>query len=465
MNQWHSLRARLVLWTVALEAILLFILAVVLVFVLQDLQNRQLNETLRLSAAQLNAVIDVSGGQFALDPVDVAALHSQGMLVWVLTPDGKTVKTIGEAANLPVPTALPSFDQFADLTLTNGVPMRLLVVHFQEAGQPLGVLVLALSLHANQVFTRQILLSLGIAIPVVLLLSTVGGFFLAGRALTPVTTITATARQISAADLSQRLQLALPDDEIGQLAHTFNAMLDRLERAFQRERQLTADVSHELRTPLAMLKTQLSLGRSRPRNQKTLLAMMADMEGDVDRMTRLIEQMLMLAWVEQRQLPVFTSVSLADLLTDLVAQLNILAEQQAVKLSLHLPTQTKLQVEGDDECLRQVFANLLENAIRYTAAGGQVTVQAESQSAQVVIIVADTGIGISPEHLSHLFERFYRVDSARTRDTGGFGLGLAIAQGIVQMHHGYIAVRSTPKHGTTFAVTLPVQQRCSSVHT
>ncbi|CAN5731700.1 ATP-binding protein [soil metagenome] len=458
MKCWHSLRARLVLWTVTLEALLLLILAVVLVIVLQDLQNRQLNATLRLSADQLNAVIDLNGDQFILDPADIVALRSQGVLAWVLTPEGKTVKTVGEAATLPVPTALPSFDQFTDLTLSNGMLVRLIVMPFQEEGQTLGVLVLALPLHPNQVLIRQILISLGIAIPVVLLLSTVGGLFLAGRALGPVTTITATARRISAIDLNQRLRLDLPDDEIGQLAHTFNAMLDRLEQAFERERQLTADVSHELRTPLAMIKTQLSLARSRPRDQKTLLAMLADMEGDVDRMTRLIEQMLTLAWVEQHQLPVLPAVSLAGLLTELVAQLNGLAEQRAVQLTLHLPAQTSLSVEGDAECLRQVFANLIENAIRYTQANGQVTVQATCRNHRVTVVVADTGIGIPLEHLTDLFERFYRVDRARTRDTGGFGLGLAIAQAITQMHHGQIDVRSTLSQGTTFTVTLPIQQ-------
>ncbi|MCB0127185.1 MAG: HAMP domain-containing protein, partial [Caldilineaceae bacterium] len=250
MRRLHSLRVRLVLWTVALEAVLLVILAAVLLLVVNQLQQRQINETLRLGATQLNAVIDVQGNDYLVEAGDIAALRREGVLAWVLTADGVVVQTVGDVATLAVPTDLPDFGQFRDATLSDGTAARLLVAHLQENGQEFGVLVLALPLRNAQRIGRLLLWSLALAIPIVLLLSAMGGFFLAGRALAPVSTITATANQISAADLSQRLELDLPYDEIGQLAHTFNAMLARLDRAFQRERQLTADVSHELRTPL-----------------------------------------------------------------------------------------------------------------------------------------------------------------------------------------------------------------------
>ncbi len=250
-----------------------------------------------------------------------------------------------------------------------------------EGTRNLGTLILAIPLRDSQTIMRQILLGLAIAIPVVLGLSAVGGLFLAGRALQPVAAITHTAQQINAADLSQRLDLDLPDDEIGELAHTFNEMLARLERAFQRERQLTSDVSHELRTPLGMLKTQLSLARSRPREADALLEMMAAMEGDVDRMTRLIEQMLTLARVEQRGLTDFAPVALDSLLREVVAQLQPNAVASKVDLQLEIPPQVDLTVPGDAERLRQVFTNLVENGLKYTPAGGQVTVNCFSSLA------------------------------------------------------------------------------------
>ncbi|MCB0184528.1 MAG: HAMP domain-containing protein, partial [Caldilineaceae bacterium] len=365
MRRLHSLRVRLVLWTVALEAVLLVILAAVLLLVVNQLQQRQINETLRLGATQLNAVIDVQGNDYLVEAGDIAALRREGVLAWVLTADGVVVQTVGDVATLAVPTDLPDFGQFRDATLSDGTAARLLVAHLQENGQEFGVLVLALPLRNAQRIGRLLLWSLALAIPIVLLLSAMGGFFLAGRALAPVSTITATANQISAADLSQRLELDLPYDEIGQLAHTFNAMLARLDRAFQRERQLTADVSHELRTPLAMLKTQLSLARSRPRDAATLLTMMDEMEGDVDRMARLIEQMLTLTAIEQEQQLALSPVDLAPLLQRLMTQLEPVAAAKSVVLQDNLDPALPLFVMGDQDRLHQLFTNLLDNAIKY----------------------------------------------------------------------------------------------------
>ncbi|MCB0138960.1 MAG: HAMP domain-containing protein, partial [Caldilineaceae bacterium] len=249
MQKLRSLRARLVLWTVALEAVLLLILAAVMLFAVYRLQQRQVNETLRLGVTQLNAVIDVQGGQYLTEAADIAALRREGVIAWVLTPEGQVVKTVGDADEMAVPTTLPDFGEFGDITLPGDIDARVLVAHLQEGGANLGTLVLALPLQRNQLFGRLIWGGLALTIPIVLLLSAAGGYFLAGRALAPIRTITRTARRISADDLSQRLQLDLPDDEIGRLARTFNAMLARLDQAFRRERQLTADVSHELRTP------------------------------------------------------------------------------------------------------------------------------------------------------------------------------------------------------------------------
>lgn len=458
MNHLNNLRVRLVLWTVMLEAVLLLIFAFIFVTALQSSQNQQIDETLRLSAAQMNAVVDVAvsggGSRYEIPAEDTAALRTRGVLVWILAPDGRVGATVGEAAFSPLPRFLPALGDTVDIILANGEPARLLTLPLQEGNRLYGTLVLAVSYRTGQTFIQQVLLSLVIALPVVLSLSAAGGLFLANRALLPVATITATAREISAADLSQRLALNLPDDEIGRLAQTFNGMLERLDHAFQRERQLTSDVSHELRTPLGMLKTQLSLARSRPRTHAELLQMMVAMEGDVDRMTRLVEQMLTLARIEQHGIDTFSPIDVGLLLTEIMENLEPKAQDKSISMSLSIPHTVSLVLDGDQDHLRQVFTNLVENGIKYADVGGKVDVQVRRLYEQLVVTVSNTGPGIHPDDLPHIFERFYRADVSRARSTGGFGLGLAISKAIVEAHQGRITVASNAEGETSFAVVL-----------
>ncbi|MEO8391376.1 MAG: ATP-binding protein [Chloroflexota bacterium] len=461
----NNLRARLVVWTVALEALLLLIFAALLMFVIQQTQNNPIDQALRLSASQLNAVVDIRLGHYVIQDDDKAALNAQGVIAWVLTPDGVVAATVGNVGSTLPLMPLPTPSQMIDAPLPNGEPGRFLVAYLSEDNHNLGTLVLALSLRESRELVQEILLSLVIAIPIVLLLSGAGGLFLANRALSPVAAITKTARQITADDLSHRLDVHLPDDEIGQLATTLNAMFDRLDLAFQRERQLTADVSHELRTPLALLKTQLSLARSRPRESAVLLQMIADMEDDVDRMTRLTEQMLILARIDQPDAVLsLGAVDLKTLLQRVVDSLQEQESEQQIELCLSKFEDSSLAVEGDYERLLQVFLNLLDNAIKYAGTQGRVTVKAEREAQAVSVQISNTGAAIAPEHLLHLFERFYRADSARARATGGFGLGLAIAAAIVKAHHGQIQVTSEASAGTTVTVTLPTSTHLIQNH-
>lgn len=454
-----KLRYQIVIWTVALEAVLLLVFAAVFVAFLKNSQNQQNEQILRLSAAQLNAVVDIQNGKFHVSAAETADIRTRGVMAWVLTPDGLPSLTIGNAENYPLPSNLPKSEQTLDGILSNNEPVRILVAPLSEGNQTLGALVLALPLHASQALLQQTYIGLAIAIPFVILLSALGGLFLARRALQPVSSITQTAQQISAADLSQRLDLDLPDDEIGQLAETFNDMLERLDHAFQRERQFNSDASHELRTPLSFLKTQLSLARSKRRETAALLEMMAEMEDDVDRMTRLVEQMLALARVEQHGVDSFTSIDLVALLTDLASHFAEKAQQNSIKLNIAIPAQVDFSISGDEEHLRQVFINLIENAIKYTPSGGQVNLGAKRNWEKIKITVANSGEPIPAEHLPHLFERFYRIQNSRSRDSGGAGLGLAISRQIVQRHGGDIQVQSEQESGTVFTILLPVTLR------
>lgn len=448
-----NLRTRLVLWTVVVEAVLLLFFAGMILLIIREVQNQEINDDLRLALAQLRAGIEKSGEQYTIETGDRAALVTQGTMAWIFTKNGKLVQTLGDAQTLAAPTPLPANNRFANRSLSNGDTVRLIVTTITQQNQPLR-LILALPLADNQKSLRQMLLAFGIAIPLIILLSSLSGFFLAGRALKPVSDMTHMAQGISALDLSQRLQGDLANDEIGQLARTFNAMLERLEQSFQREQQLTADIAHDLRTPLALLKTQLSLARSRPRTVQALLGMMAEMERDVDRMTRLVEELLTLSRIEQQGLTEKAPFSLDSLLDEMLDRYQPQAQLHQITLSLSKSMKTPVQINGDQERLRQVFSNLLENAIKYTPAQGQIQIETAQLVDQIIVKITDTGIGIAQEHLPYLFERFYRVDSARS--TTGFGLGLAIVQGIVRAHDGTIDVQSELGKGTCFSISLPI---------
>lgn len=457
MKQFSTLRARLVLWTVLLEALLLLALSLALMLILQTIQQQRTSEILQLAASQLNAAVDVRDGEFVIPPDDATALQADGIIAWVLDANGRVAASIGAADRYPLPSPLPSFLQMKDAASPDGDPIRLYRAPLQEGETIFGSMVLAISLHESQVLQARFLVGLLVLIPTILALSAVGGLILANRALTPVTQITHTAQQISAEDLSQRLNLTLPDDEIGDLARTFDAMLDRLERSFQREQQLTADVSHELRTPLGMLKAQLSLARARPRDKDQLLSMMATMEEDVDRLAEVMERTLLLARVEQQGVVTHEPLLLDEVLISVIDRFIPKADEKGVTLTPHWAPQLDWQMEGNGPYLEQVFTNLVQNALDHTPAGGEVIISAKRSWSELVVSIQDSGPGIPPEHAPHLFERYYRVDSARTRATGGLGLGLAIAQTIVQAHGGAITVESASGMGSTFTVTLPVK--------
>ncbi len=452
----NNLRVRLVLWTVALEAISLLLFSVILITFIQRRETGQIEDILRLSAAELNAVVDIQGSQYIVSPQETTDLRTRGVMAWIIALDGQPGFTVGNAEMYPLPNHVPPLEEMRSGELANGTPIYLFNTALTKGSRQLGSMVLAFPLAESRRFVSHILLALGIGIPLILLLSIGGGLFLANRALAPVAVITKTAQRISSADdLSRRLDLNLPDDEISRLAHTFNAMLDRLELAFQHERQFTADASHELRTPLGFLKTQLSLARSRPRNAVVLQKMMADMESDVDRMTHLIEQMLALAQVEQGSAAPCDVVALAQLLQQVVQDFQTRAQTRNITLTLNCPSRIDIRLMGNAEQLQQVFSNLIENGLKYTPEGGEVDIGLGRNRQQITVRVSDSGIGIQPEALSHLFERFYRVDDARARQSGGFGLGLAITRAIVQAHHGRITVTSTPGNGTTFTLQFP----------
>jgi heavy metal sensor kinase len=280
-----------------------------------------------------------------------------------------------------------------------------------------------------------------------------GAYWLAGVALRPVRRVSKAAQHIGASTLDTRLALDGPKDEIKELADTFDAMLERLQHAFEHQGRFVADVAHELRTPLTSLRTNLEVVSTDP--EATLgdyRAMAATQERALTRLEHLVTDLLILATSEQ---PLScNTVSLGPLLEEVLCDLKHAAEARMV--TLQLTGETEVAVQGDGSLLSRVFSNLVENGIYYNKPGGKVTITIDRKDAWVVVIVSDTGIGIAPEKQAHIFERFYREDSSRARHKGGAGLGLSIVSAIVQQHGGRVQVESTPNAGTIFSVLLPV---------
>jgi heavy metal sensor kinase len=317
---------------------------------------------------------------------------------------------------------------------------------------------------------KQLLITLAVLIGLTLIVSLAGGFWLADRAMRPVKMIATRARSIGETDLSQRFDLP-QKDEIGQLAGIFDSMLARLESAFARQRQFTADASHELRTPLTIVNLETTRALAAPRPAKEYQRALQVIQSENELMSQLVNDMLTLARMDARQESLHKEqLDLSDLALDVVERLAPLAARQGIKLETgDLP---EILIRGDRQSLMQMFTNLVENAIKYTAQNGpdkmrNVLIETGTDLSRSMgwVRVTDTGPGIPGEHLDHLFDRFYRVDKSRARREGasgdepsqvGSGLGLAIVEGIAQLHGGSIEVQSEPEKGSVFKITFPL---------
>jgi heavy metal sensor kinase len=324
--------------------------------------------------------------------------------------------------------------------------------------QLIGFLQVGLSVDSNDEALAQLtrLLLLGWAAGVVL--SSLGGAFLARQALRPIDTITHTAIAITNADdLSRRIPAPRAGDEVGRLANTFNRMLERLEKLFRAQQRFTADISHELRTPLTTIRGNVDLMR---RIRVVDDASLDAIQGETDRMTRMVGDLLLLAQADAGLPMRREPVSLDTLMLEVYRQLRVIANGVNVTIG----EEDAVTVVGDPDRLKQLIINLADNAIRYTPPGGQVRLSLKRVDGWAQLCVSDSGPGIPPEHLPHIFERFYRVDKARSRRetgavSGGAGLGLSIAQWIAQSHGGQIDVQSETGKGTRFTVRLPEAPR------
>ena len=485
MKRLKTLRARFAMWTAGLLLLALILYSIFVYASMSRSLTTVVDDTLRSVAAQI--IADSGHGELvSIDDVaqepEYEQLRDRGFSMEAWDLNGRLVESYGPYGGFPTPSAdfYAPFQSGQFMTIEDGEshdPVRIYSVQIVDRNEVLGVLQVAQNLNNIQSTLNLLLITLLIGGPLVAAAAGAGGYFLAGRALAPIKQITETARQVSTQSLSARLNLPASEDEVGRLAATFDSMLTRLDNGFRREQQFTADASHELRTPLSAMQTIIDGTLARRRAPAEYEQALADLAQETKHMRTLTEGLLHLARADATEqtrsvsngvyriqsqaesgveIPAhhpatFEELNLALLLQDVVDSMQSLADEKGLQIVYHVPTEHLLLL-GDGDDLIRLFINLLDNAIKYTT-HGSITVTAQASSEKLLVVtIRDTGIGIAPQHIPHIFSRFYRVDSSRSE--AGSGLGLAIAQSIAEAHGGAISVESEQGKFTTFQVRL-----------
>lgn len=347
---------------------------------------------------------------------------------------------------------------YETFTTEEGARYRVMTRSFYVNDQLVDVLQIGENLEGDDITLAQLLWTRIVYTPLLILLLSGCGWFLAGRALKPLQKITDDIRKITAESLNLRLPVDKKPNELTDLTLSFNETLERLANSFSRIKQFTGDASHELRTPLAILKGETEVALRWAKGEEELRQTLASNLEEIDRMERITQGLLDLAKSESGEFHLsLSSFSLNDLMQDLYIHSKTLGEPKNIQTTLKMLVDHEVFIRGDQMHLHRALLNFVTNAIKYTPDGGEVTLSlALTNEHEARIHVCDNGLGIAAEHLPHIFERFYRVDEARNREIGGTGLGLSIVKAIISAHHGRIRVLSTPGVGSEFIVHLPL---------
>jgi heavy metal sensor kinase len=457
-----SIRAKLTLWYFSLAALVLVAFAVAIYLYFSRGLLNTIDASLRNHAERFAQAV---GHPSALDePSQPGVLILAPQFVSVLNRDGKVTDQIPDSDGHEVPVIKPALEraatewspQFDEVSLSPTEHVRIITWPARDEDGELFFVVVGQSLRDVQRAQKQLILLLAIANPLALLLASLGGLWLASRALSPVDRLTRAAERIGRGNLSERVEEHRSQDEIGRLAGTFNQMIGRLEQAFERERRFTADASHELKTPLAILRGDIEVALRRERTPEEYRRVLQSSLEEIARLTKLTEDLLTLARSDAGESVLeLEQVQLDQLASEARAYIAPLADSAGVALSYEAPP-SPIAVEGDQKRLKQLLVNLLDNAIKYTPAGGSARLALAVEDASAVIEVTDTGRGIPSAALPHIFERFYRQTDPRDSRVTGFGLGLAISKWIVDAHGGTIEVDSQEGRGSRFTVRLPL---------
>lgn len=463
-----SIRARLTLWYTGLLTVTLLLLGGVTYGLMVRSLDRDVDNALRNIAQVLSVQVrkeaaamfptnidDVFRRFFGFSPHDryVQMLDPRGQHDPRLPPRSTQKLPFSPQAQANVRRGLPTFETIDGVV---DYPVRLLTMPVHDnANRLINVVQVGLSLKNSYETRRHFVRILALVFPIALLLAAGGGWLLAHRVLAPVDQMTTAAQRIGAERLAERLEETGTGDELDRLATTLNAMLSRLDDAFRQIRQFSADASHELQTPLTILKGELEVALRSPRSPEAYQHILESALEEIDRIAVLVDGLMLLARADAGVLRMdHQPVELHQLIHEVYGHTKVLADTQSVTLSLG--TLEPVVIQGDYERLRRLLLNLIDNGIKYTPAGGQVTLALRRCDKWVFLDVTDTGIGLFPAEQDRIFQRFYRTDSARNQGASGSGLGLCIAYSIATAHGGTIDLESTPGQGSTFTVRLPL---------
>lgn len=336
-------------------------------------------------------------------------------------------------------------------------PVRIVTFPLMENGRLISILQVGAPLQESTTALNALFYILIFGIPLAVILASGVGWFLAKKALSPVDVVTGLARKIEAGSLNERLDVSGPKDELGRLAKTFNDMIARLELSFKQMKQFTADASHELKTPLTVLKGEMEIALKTEKTVEGFKEVIKSSLEEIDRMSAIVKSLLNLAKLDSRVRLPNDNIKLDWIVEERFNQTMPLAKDKGIDMVM--AKKESVIIMGDKLGIGQLLFNLIYNAIKYTSKDGRIEISLEQSDNWAIIKVIDTGIGIAEEDLPHIFDRFYRVDKARTTGAGGVGLGLSICKEIAEAHGGKIEVESEAGKGSVFKVYLPVKDR------
>ena len=480
---FRSLRFKLTLWYVLILGILLISFSSFLYLTLSRSLYRDVDHKLR-SLAELIASESTSPiSKFGFGNIDQALeatmnLKPIGKFIQVLDESGRIGRTSENLKSVQLPISLNALRNGSKGLVTyetnhslGNTPLRIITYPVKENNQVTKMIQVASSLEDVEDALNTLLIILIVTVPSILMIASLGGQFLANKALKPVDRVTQTARMITSQNLNQRIQTLKVKDEISRLIDTFNEMISRLDQSFRQIKQFTTDASHELKTPLTILKgeVEVALRKKRPLHEYEQI-LESNLE-EIDRMSKIVEDLLLLSKADIGEIRLNREdIHLTRFISGLTEQMKILAQPKNIRIEIS-NHQNEIHVFGDTLRMRELFINLIENGIKYTEAGGSIlitltketdgslsplTPKEKKAATFAKITVADTGIGIAKEDQEKIFNRFFRVDKARSREQGGSGLGLSICKWIVEAHQGEITVESEPGKGSSFIVRLPL---------
>lgn len=445
------IRFKMVLWHLLLTALLLGVSIPILYQMIHTSLYSNLQVQLEASMTQVIAAIELEGpGEVVWDAEHLLSLNTMAVVM------EKNGNPLFGNTNMDWVEQKPFYPGQTRCVDTPDGRWMVLDEEIQSEGQPVAYARVCAALEPLENSLAGIRLGILLAAPAYVAVAIFGSYLIVKKTLKPISFIIATAQSIEGGDLSRRINGVESADEVGELAGTFNEMLERLETAFRREKQFASDASHELRTPVAVISACVEDILEHPENLDPELRRSAEeIHTESRRMNAIITQLLMLTrGYEGRYHLEWEQLDLGDVIESVQEQMEGYAAEAGISLSSQVPA--PIQLFGDQSLLTQMLLNLVENGIKYGKPGGFVQISARQEGAEAVLVVEDNGIGIPPDEHPLVFERFYRAD--RARDRSGSGLGLSIVKWIVQEHHGKISLKSEPEHGSAFEIRLPIGQ-------